>query len=386
MPTPTTLTATVTATGTTTPVGSVQFYDGETPIGSPVPVVNGVASTPITLTTSWTPTSMVLDMVTQVGLTGVYHYTSYTGMTPVVGMCFAFAGFPTGSNNRNGILTAFDSVAQTVTIANNAANTETHAGTGVLNPVRQGKITNGGDVFSSSPWINILPTDTVAGNILLVWSATKATGSASFGISDTAGHTWISLTTLLGGFFSTNEAASAALWYAVAKGGPTTITVTEPGSTHVANCGFANASEWQGPLVLDQNASFFIPPNGSNPQTGPTIVTAFDDEALAVFYASTTSTTSANLGLVSASTFPPSGEEPVDGVTTPCLYLNEATAGTSVTPAIVVNSSGTGCAAVATSWARQIQIPSTHYYTAQYTASGSDFAGSTSNIVTVVVF
>jgi hypothetical protein len=98
---------------------------------APVTVSCGNPAT-ISSTHNSTPTSIVLTGVTA-GASAVYAYSSYTGPTPANGQSFTATGFTTAGNNVDAqIITAFDPIGQTITVALTTQVTETSAATGTI--------------------------------------------------------------------------------------------------------------------------------------------------------------------------------------------------------------------------------------------------------------
>ena len=83
----------------------------------------------------WTATVLTMTEVA-VGATAVYHYSSYTGPAPRIGMSVAVTGFATGGNNVTGVLTAVSGGASgTVTMALATQANEVHAGSGTTTAI-----------------------------------------------------------------------------------------------------------------------------------------------------------------------------------------------------------------------------------------------------------
>jgi hypothetical protein len=141
---------------------------------------------------------------------------------------------------------------------------------------------------------------------------------------------------------NTSQASTLWLWYAVAKGGPSTVTVT---TTNSPGDGFAAVSEWQGPLVLDQNSGRWNAPGDSAPQSAPTITTGFIDEIVIGFFVSVQAVISGVVGWNLAG----SVNGVICGPTTPVVWQDAPTAGV-FTPEVSFSSTGNGEGAVSTSW------------------------------------
>lgn len=446
-----TLTATVVVTDSppptppSDPVGTMQFYDGAISIGSPVPVINGVAQLLTTTYSLWTPTVLTITGATQSGGNTVYTYSSFTGQTPAVGMRLDISGFvsPNTNNNINGggspwgnvgILTAVDLTAKTVTLVNNGS-TVTHAATGTARAFIQGRANDGSfesgsygprsiDLTTGSGWGTI---DSTAGNMLMVnYQNQPTTGDPTSTIADTGGNTWTLLSYKEHAFTPGNPIVDY-VWYCIAKGGPTTITVT-PAPAGTGGFGqVLGVSEWQGPLVLDQNvnevhgaaiwdsshsynigdqvayltwASLLYTAIAASTNQNPSTQPAYWTQASSPFLAPTITTSSANQlvigsfnsGLISSQANVNNGftwtvvEGPGFGSTIVEIYKDAPTVGT-FTPSINITNAPT-YTDMTTSWIRQIATGlsvGTHDLSAQYIPSVPYFSDSTSNTVVEVI-
>ena len=217
----------------------------------------------------WTPTILTIDQETSAGggTLSVFHYTSFTGATPAVGMRFSVNDSGTGvviayldvsslaapnNTQMQGQVTAVNLGAQTVTCRNKTAGTTARTATGTAEPMVQGVDLNfrTSPPYSNSPWVLAYPYTPTLGNLLLAFAMTTGSNSATAVISDTGTHTWTLLQRLTGTIIDdggTSLPTTFWLWSAPANGSASTVTVTSgvlAGDLMIYEC--------QGPLTLDK--------------------------------------------------------------------------------------------------------------------------------------
>ena len=254
---------------------------------------------------SWIPTSLVIDQETSAGggTLSIFHYTSFTGETPALGMRFsvidtgpniviAYLDVGTGVAPNNtlmqGQVTAVNLVAQTVTCRNTNATTTVRTATGTAEPMVQGANLNyrasSPPPYSNSPWVLAYPYTPTTGNLLLVFAMTTASNSATAVISDTGTHTWTLLQRLTGMIIDdsgTSLPTTFWLWSSVANGAASTATVTSgtlAGDMMIYEC--------QGPLTLDQiNAQYIADATLLDPILGAAVTPTQANELVIGFFA-----------------------------------------------------------------------------------------------------